>query len=212
VNKPGNYELPLGTTMRELIYDYAGGVPDGKAIKGILPSGGSGPIMTGTDEMLDIKLSYEDMAKAGTILGSASIVVMDETVDMAWVAAKITKFFKHESCGKCTPCREGTYWLDKVLDRIMANEAQPGDAELINTIAKNMAGTTLCALGDFAANPIIYTIKNFPEDFKAHMASATVPANADKRKADDPAARAATGKGSVEGKRDTVGTSTPAGD
>ncbi|MEO8612937.1 MAG: NADH-ubiquinone oxidoreductase-F iron-sulfur binding region domain-containing protein, partial [Chloroflexota bacterium] len=169
VNKPGNYELPLGTTMRQLLFDYAGGVPDGKAMKAILPSGGSGPIMPATDAVLDTPLTYEDMAKAGSILGSASVVVMDETVDITWVAAKITRFFKHESCGKCTPCREGTYWLDKVLERIMDGQGEPGDVELINNVAKNMAGVTLCALGDFAANPIIHTIKNFPDDFKAHM-------------------------------------------
>ncbi len=172
VNKPGNYELPLGVTLRELIYEHGGGIAGGKQIKGVLPSGGSGPIMrfNGNDDpALDVKLSYEDMAKAGTILGSASIIVMDETVDMTWVASKITKFFKHESCGKCTPCREGTYWLDKVIDRIMAGNGKPSDVDLINNVAKNMQGVTLCALGDFAANPIIHTIKNFPEDFKKHV-------------------------------------------
>ncbi|MBZ0290682.1 MAG: SLBB domain-containing protein, partial [Anaerolineae bacterium] len=212
VNKPGNYELPLGTTMRQLLFDHAGGIPNGKALKGILPSGGSGPIMPATDAVLDTPLTYEDMAKAGSILGSASIVVMDETVDMTWVAAKITKFFKHESCGKCTPCREGTYWLDKVLDRIMDGKGQPGDVELINNVAKNMAGVTLCALGYFAANPIIHTIKNFPDDFKAHMDTAKLPSSKDQVKPDDPAARAATGKGAIEGRRDTVATNTPAGD
>lgn len=174
VEKPGNYELPLGVTMRELIYTHAGGIKGGKQIKGILPSGGSGPIIrvNGNDDpVLDTKLSYEDMAKVGSILGSASIIVMDETVDMTWVASKVTKFFKHESCGKCTPCREGTYWIDKVVDRIMADQAQMSDIDLISTIAKNMQGVTLCALGDFAANPIIHTVKNFPEDFKKHIAS-----------------------------------------
>jgi NADH-quinone oxidoreductase subunit F len=174
VEKPGNYELPLGVTMRELIYTHAGGIKGGKQIKGILPSGGSGPIIrvNGNDDpVLDTKLSYEDMAKVGSILGSASIIVMDETVDMTWVASKVTKFFKHESCGKCTPCREGTYWIDKVVDRIMADQAQLSDIDLISTIAKNMQGVTLCALGDFAANPIIHTVKNFPEDFKKHIAS-----------------------------------------
>lgn len=170
VNKPGNYELPLGVTFRELIYEHAGGIPGDKKIKGILPSGGSGPIVPGTDEVLDTPLTYEDMVKVGTILGSASIIVMDETVDITWVAAKVTKFFKHESCGKCTPCREGTYWLDKVLDRIMSGQGKPSDVDLIDNIAKNMQGATLCALGDFAANPIIHTIKNFPDDFKAHLA------------------------------------------
>lgn len=167
VPRPGNYELPLGTPFRELLVDHAGCDPDN--IKAILPSGGSGPIVPGTDEVLDTPLSYEAMQGLGTILGSASIIVMDNTVDMTWVASKVTKFFKHESCGKCTPCREGTYWLDKVLDRILAGEGRPGDVQLIGNVAKNMAGTTLCALGDFAANPIIHTISNFPDDFNAHV-------------------------------------------
>jgi NADH-quinone oxidoreductase subunit F len=212
VNKPGNYELPLGVTFRELIFEHAGGIPDGKTIKAILPSGGSGPIVHATDEVLDTALTYEAIQKIGTILGSASIIVMDETTDIAWVAAKVTKFFKHESCGKCTQCREGTYWLDKVMDRIMAGDGQPGDVELVDNIAKNMQGVTLCALGDFAANPIIHTIKNFPEDFKAHMATSKVPADKDLRKPDNPDARAATTQGHLQGRRDTVRTSTPAGD
>jgi NADH-quinone oxidoreductase subunit F len=159
----------MGITFRELIYEHAGGIPGDKKLKAILPSGGSGPIIEATDEVLDTPLTYEDMVKVGTILGSASVILMDETVDIAWVASKVTKFFKHESCGKCTPCREGTYWLDKVLDRIMAGTAKPSDVDLIMNIAKNMQGITLCALGDFAANPIIYTIQNFPDDFKAHV-------------------------------------------
>ncbi len=172
VEKPGNYELPLGVTMRELLYTHAGGIRGGKQIKGILPSGGSGPVIrvNGNDDpVLDTKLSYEDMAKAGSILGSASIIVMDETVDMAWVGAKVIQFFKHESCGKCTPCREGTYWLEKVTDRILAGEAKTSDIDLVSNIAKNMQGTTLCALGDFAANPIIHTARLFPEDYKKHI-------------------------------------------
>jgi NADH-quinone oxidoreductase subunit F len=184
VPKPGNYELPLGTTFRELLVDHAGCDPAN--IKAILPSGGSGPIVPGTDEVLDTKLTYEDMAKIGTILGSASVIVMDNTVDITWVASKVTKFFKHESCGKCTPCREGTYWLDKVLDRIMAGEGRPEDVKLIDNVAKNMAGTTLCAFGDFAANPIIHTIKNFPADFEAHVK----PKEVEEKK---PAAKASAG-------------------
>ncbi len=170
VQKPGNYELPMGTTMRELLYTYAGGPPEGRTFKGILPSGGSGPIIRVTDAALDTPLSYEGMEKLGTILGSASVIVMDDTVDMTWVASKIIKFFKHESCGKCTPCREGTYWLDKVVDRIMAGQASLDDIKLIENVAKNMQGVTLCALGDFAANPIIHTVKHFPEDFAKHVA------------------------------------------
>ncbi len=178
VNNPGNYELPLGTTFRELIFEHGGGIPNGKAIKAILPSGGSGPIVRATDEVLDTRLTYEDMAKVGTILGSASVIVMDEDTDITWVAAKAIKFFKHESCGKCTPCREGTYWLDKVLDRIMSGQGKPSDVDLIDNIARNMQGVTLCALADFAANPVIWTIKNFPDDFKAHMNGAVQAAAA----------------------------------
>ncbi len=167
VPRPGNYELPLGTPFRELLVDCAG--CDLANIKAILPSGGSGPIVPGTDEVLDTPLSYEAMQGLGTILGSASVIVMDNSVDMTWVASKVTKFFTHESCGKCTPCREGTFWLDKVLDRILAGEGQPSDVQLIDNVAKNMAGTTLCALGDFAANPVIHTIRQFPDDFNAHV-------------------------------------------
>lgn len=170
VNKPGNYEFVLGSiTFRQLIFDHAGGIPNGKQIKAILPSGGSGPIVPATDAVLDTPLTYEDCQKLGTILGSASIIILDETVDITWAASKMTKFFKHESCGKCTPCREGTYWLDKVLDRILAGEGKESDIDLINNVAKNMAGVTLCALGDFAANPILATIKHFPDDFKKHV-------------------------------------------
>ncbi|MBZ0304070.1 MAG: SLBB domain-containing protein, partial [Anaerolineae bacterium] len=184
VPKPGNYELPLGATFRELLVDHAGCDPDN--LKAILPSGGSGPIVPATAEVLDTKLSYEDMAKIGTILGSASVIVMDNSVDITWVASKVIKFFTHESCGKCTPCREGTYWLDKVLDRIMAGEGKPEDIQLIDNVAKNMAGVTLCALGDFAANPVIHTIKNFRADFDAHV----LPKEVEEKK---PAAKAGAG-------------------
>jgi NADH-quinone oxidoreductase subunit F len=178
VQKPGNYELPLGTTFRELLMDHAGGPLEGRTFKAMLPSGGSGPIVPLTDEVLDTKMSYEDCAKIDTILGSASIIIMDDTVDITWAASKMTKFFHHESCGKCTPCREGTYWLDKALDRIMSGEGSPADVDLINNVAKNMQGTTLCALGDFAANPILATIKHFPDDFKKHVEGAKQPVQA----------------------------------
>jgi NADH-quinone oxidoreductase subunit F len=171
VKKPGNYELPFGATFRELLYDHAGGPKDGHTFKALLPSGGSGPIVPTTDEVLDTKMSYEHTDAIDTIIGSASIIVMDDTVDITWVASKVTKFFHHESCGKCTPCREGTYWLDKLLDRIMAGKATEAEINRIDSVAKNMQGITLCALGEFAANPIIHTIKHFKEDFLAHAES-----------------------------------------
>lgn len=182
VERPGNYELPLGVTFRELLFEHAGGIPNGRQIKAILPSGGSGPIVPATDEVLDTPLTYEDCQSIDTILGSASIIVLDDSVDITWAASKMTKFFKHESCGKCTPCREGTYWLDKVLDRILAGEGQPSDVDLINNIAANMQGATLCALGDFAANPILATIRHFPDDFKQHMQKEVEEADDAKKK------------------------------
>ena len=175
VKKPGNYELSMGTTFRELLYDHAGGpLYDDRAFKAMLPSGGSGPIVPLTDEVLDTPMSYEHCANIGTIIGSASIIVMDESVDMTWVASKVTKFFKHESCGKCTPCREGTYWLDKVIDRILDGRGTPDDVKRIADVAESMQGTSLCAMGDFAANPIIHTIKQFPDDFAQHVQAAAV--------------------------------------
>ncbi|MBK9121957.1 MAG: NADH-quinone oxidoreductase subunit NuoF [Chloroflexi bacterium] len=197
VKNPGNYELPFGITFRELLYDYGGGPLDGREFKAILPSGGSGPIIRVTDEVLDTPLTYDDLRKFNSILGSASVIVMDDTTDIVWVASKVTKFFKHESCGKCTPCREGTYWLDKVLDRILAGEGKESDVDLIMSVAKNMQPTTLCALGEFAANPIIWTINAFPEDFKAWVDGSKKPAEekAVARPARGRAATAATPAG-----------------
>ena len=196
VPRPGNYELPLGITFRELLVDHAGCDPDN--IKAILPSGGSGPVVPGTPEVLDTPLTYEDMLKIDTILGSASVIVMDNSVDIAWAASKVAKFFRHESCGKCTPCREGTYWLEKVMDRILAGDARPEDINLIDNVAKNMAGKTLCAFGDFAANPIIHTVKHFRADFEAHVA----PKEVEEKK---PAARAGAAKGRAGRARATAG-------
>ncbi len=209
VAKPGNYEFPMGeVTFRQLIFDHAGGIPDGKNIKAILPSGGSGPIVPATDDVLDTPLTYEDLQKHGTILGSASIIVLDDSVDITWAASKMTKFFKHESCGKCTPCREGTYWLDKVIDRILSGNGDPKDVDLINNIAGNMQGTTLCALGDFAANPILATIKHFPDDFQQHVKPKEDEEKAEKKK---PAGKGRAG-GVAQGRagRGKTGTATPA--
>jgi len=180
VKKPGVYELPFDTTFRELLFDICGGpLNEEYDFKALLPSGGSGPIVPLNDEVLDTRMSYEDTNDIDTIIGSASLIVMDESVDITWAASKVTKFFHHESCGKCTPCREGTYWLDKVLDRIMAGHATEKDIERIDSVARNMAGITLCALGDFAANPIIHTIKHFPDDFKQHVSEEALQAAGD---------------------------------
>jgi len=165
VARPGNYELPLGITFRELIFEHAGGVPNEKALKAILPSGASGPILPATDAVLDTRLTYEDVAKIGSTLGSASIILLDETVNVAWAAAKMMRFFSHESCGKCTPCREGTYWLRRRYEALLAGRATEADLAVMNDVAGNMSGVTLCALGDFAVNPVTATIKHFRQDY-----------------------------------------------
>jgi NADH-quinone oxidoreductase subunit F len=166
IAKPGNYELPLGITFRELI-DAAGGVPNGKKLKAIFPSGGSGPILPATDQVLDTKLTYEDVAVVGSILGSASVILLDETVDMAWAATKVINFFRHESCGKCTPCREGTYWLERRMEAIIGKRATPNDVKLIEDIANQMAGKCLCALGDFATSPVLSSLKHWRSEYMA---------------------------------------------
>lgn len=166
VAKPGNYELPLGTPFRELIYDHGGGIPDGRKIKAILPAGASAPIMLATDEVLDTPMDYESVPKVGSQLGSASVIILDETVDIAWAEYKITRFFKHESCGKCTPCREGTYWMLQVLERLHAGEGAPEDVELLESVASGVQGKCLCALGEFASGAVVAGLERFRPEFE----------------------------------------------
>jgi len=175
VEKPGNYEMVLGGTFRQLI-EMAGGMRGGKACKAILPSGASGPVVPATDEVLDKPLTYEHMGEIGTVLGSASVIIMDEDTDMVWAALKMAKFFKHESCGKCTPCREGTFWLERVVSRLIKGEATSQDIDLLANVAGNIQGTTLCALGDFAANPVLSTIKHFRAEYEAYVGGGSKPA------------------------------------
>jgi NADH-quinone oxidoreductase subunit F len=170
VNRPGNYEAPLGSlTLRDLIFgeEFGQGVPGGKRVKAILTAGASAPMLTA--DHLDTKLDYEAIAAAGSILGSASIIVLDEETDIPWSVEKMTEFFKHESCGKCTPCREGTYWLLVLTRRINAGEGSPRDIELMSTVAAQMVGRTLCPLGDFATSPITGSLKWFKGEFEAKI-------------------------------------------
>jgi NADH-quinone oxidoreductase subunit F len=169
VERPGNYELPMGTTFRELIFEHGGGILGGRKIKAILPAGASAPMLPGTDEVLDTPMDYESVPKVGSQLGSASIIVMDETVDVSWVTYKTTSFFKHESCGKCTPCREGTYWLYNILTRIQHGEGEIHDIELADLVSHGIEGKCLCALGEFAIMPIVSGIRLFRDDFEAHI-------------------------------------------
>jgi NADH-quinone oxidoreductase subunit F len=167
VQRPGNYELPLGTTFRELIFEHGGGIPEGRNIKAILPAGASAPMLPATDEVLDTPMDYESVPEVGSQLGSASVIIMDETVDISWVTYKTTSFFKHESCGKCTPCREGTYWLYHILRRFEAGQATAEDISLLDSVAHGVEGKCLCALGEFSIMAIISGIEHFRKEFEA---------------------------------------------
>ncbi len=168
VKNPGNYELPLGTTFRHLIYELGGGIPSGKGVKAIMTAGASSSPLPGGDDILDTPMDYESVAAKGAGLGSASIIVLDESVDMAWLTLKTTRFFKHESCGKCTPCREGTYWMLHLLERINQGEVTLADVTLLNDVAGQIVGKCLCPLGEFAVAPVLTSLKTWRGDFDAH--------------------------------------------
>jgi NADH-quinone oxidoreductase subunit F len=168
VNRPGNYELPLGAvTFRELIDDYGEGIVDGKAVKGVLPAGVSAPVLPA--DKLDTKLDYDSVAAAGSMLGSASLIVLDETTCIVRAAARMEEFFRHESCGKCTPCREGTGWLHKVLVRLEEGRGRDADLDLLLSLSGEISGKVLCALGDFATSPVTATIKHFRDEYVRHF-------------------------------------------
>lgn len=166
VERPGNYELPLGTTFRGLIFEHGGGIPDGGNIKAIMPAGASSSLIIANEEALDTPMDYESVPKVGASLGSASIIVIDDTVSIPWLINKTIHFFKHESCGKCTPCREGTYWMMHITDRIDAGEAGWGDVELLRDVANQIKGKCLCALGEFSIEAVLTGLERFRGDFE----------------------------------------------
>jgi NADH-quinone oxidoreductase subunit F len=169
VKRPGNYEAELGKiTFRDLIYGEEFGqgmMTDGRKVKAILPSGASGPIVT--EAVLDVPLDYESVAAAGTILGSASMIIMDDSIDMVWAAGKVMHFFRHESCGKCTPCREGTFWMEKQYHRILGGKASLADVTLLQDVANQIIGKCLCPLGEFATSPVLSSFKHFQAEYEA---------------------------------------------
>jgi len=170
VNRPGNYELALGAnTFRQLIYDLGGGVPGGRKVKLIMPAGASSGLIAATDEALDTPMDYESVNALGTPLGSASVIVMDETVSVDWLVKKTVRFFNHESCGKCTPCREGTYWMHHIAERIHAGEARLEDIDLLDNVARQIQGKCLCALGEFSTMAVRSGIQQFRADFEARV-------------------------------------------
>jgi NADH-quinone oxidoreductase subunit F len=165
VNRPGNYELPLGTPIRYLIEECGGGIIDGKAVKGILPAGASSAIM-GADK-LGTPMDYEAMAEAGSMLGSASFIILDETIDAVWAAEKNIQFFKHESCGKCSPCREGTFWLASVYRRLREERGTRQDIELLETIIDQMEGNCFCLLGEFVVPGVRTSLELYKKEYEA---------------------------------------------
>ncbi|MBT7818082.1 MAG: NADH-quinone oxidoreductase subunit NuoF, partial [Chloroflexi bacterium] len=169
VKNPGNYELPLGTPFRELIYEHGGGIIDDRPIKGIMAAGASSSIIVADDKALDTPMDYESVPDVGAQLGSASVIILDDTVDMSWLINKTTHFFKHESCGKCTPCREGAFWMTSLTERIRSKKGTMEDVILLEDVAKNIKGKTLCALGEFSTEAVLSAIERFPDDFDAQV-------------------------------------------
>ncbi|MFL6034212.1 MAG: NADH-quinone oxidoreductase subunit NuoF [Gaiellaceae bacterium] len=167
VVNPGNYELELGSTLRELIYDVGGGVPDGHAIKAIIPGGSSVPILT--PDQLDTPMDYDSIGAAGSFFGSAAVMVIDERCCMVQLALRAEKFYMHESCGKCTPCREGTRWLVQLLEKIEDGRGEYSDLDLIESVGSRILGRSLCALGDFAVYPVQSYLRKFRSEFEAHI-------------------------------------------
>ncbi len=166
VRKPGNFELPFGTTFRQLIYEYGGGVQDGRPVKAIMPAGASSSFIVADDKVLDTQMDYATVRTLGADLGSASVIVIDDTVSIDWVINKTIHFFKHESCGKCTPCREGTYWMSRLIDRLQDGARSNADVDLLLNVAKQMQNKCLCPLGEFSTMAVVTGIERFPQDFR----------------------------------------------
>jgi NADH-quinone oxidoreductase subunit F len=177
VKKPGVYEASMDTTLRELIYDHAGGVRGDRQLKAIIPGGSSVPLLM--PDQLDTPASFDAIQKAGSLLGSAGLIVLDDSVCMVWLAMNLLHFYRHESCGKCTPCREGCDWLYKLLQRLERGEGQEKDLDLLFGVSNNIVGKTLCAFGDAAATPVLTTMKLFRHEYDAHVREGrcTLPAD-----------------------------------
>jgi NADH-quinone oxidoreductase subunit F len=170
VQRPGNYEIELGIPAREIIYGLAGGPPEGRAVKCWFPGGSSSPVLKAED--LDLPYDFDSLAKAKTMLGSGAIIVVDDSTPILDVALKVAKFYRHESCGKCTPCREGTNWTVKLLERIDSGEATPMDLEIMASVCENISGNCLCVLGDAMAMPISSMLVKFRDELEAHIEAA----------------------------------------
>jgi NADH-quinone oxidoreductase subunit F len=176
VELPGNYEIPMGTPFSKLL-ELAGGVRKGRQLKAVIPGGSSSPVLP-ANLMMDCTMDYDSIAKAGSMLGSGALIVMDDSRCMVKSLQRLSYFYMHESCGQCTPCREGTGWLSRVVDRVEMGHGQASDLELLNSVAEDIQGRTICALGDAAAMPVRAMLKHFMPEFEYHVAHKTcmVPA------------------------------------
>jgi NADH-quinone oxidoreductase subunit F len=170
VQRPGNYEIELGIPSREIIYELAGGPPEGREVKFWFPGGSSAPVLTKDD--LDIPYDFDSLSKAGSMLGSGAIIVVDDTHTVLEVAMKVAKFYAHESCGKCVPCREGTNWTVKMLERIESGEATPMDLDIMASVQEQIIGNCLCVLGDAMAMPIGSMVEKFRDELEAEIEAA----------------------------------------
>jgi len=168
VNKPGVYELPSGTLLTDIIYNYAGGIPGNKKILCVIPGGSSMPPLRG-DQIEGVKMDAESLKAAGSAIGTGGVMVMDEDTDLVKVLSRISKFYHHESCGQCTPCREGTGWLDRIQQRMVAGKGSVTDLDLLVTVASQIEGNTICALGEAAAWPVRFMITRFRDYFEARV-------------------------------------------
>ena len=167
VNKPGNFEVPMGTPFAELL-EMAGGVRDGRRLKAVIPGGSSAPVLPG-DVMMDLNMDYDSIQKAGSMLGSGAVIVMDDSNCMVKVLDRVSYFYYEESCGQCTPCREGTGWMHRVVHRIETGQGRPEDLDLLDDVASKIMGRTICALGDAAAMPVASFVKHFRDEFQYHI-------------------------------------------
>ncbi|MBK7004321.1 MAG: NADH-quinone oxidoreductase subunit NuoF [Burkholderiales bacterium] len=176
VERPGNYEIPMGTPFAKLL-ELAGGVRGGRGLKAVIPGGSSSPVLPASI-MMECTMDYDSIAKAGSMLGSGAVIVMDETRCMVKALQRLSYFYMHESCGQCTPCREGTGWLSRLVDRIETGHGRAADMDLLDNVAENIQGRTICALGDAAAMPVRAMIKHFRHEFEYHVEHKTcmVPA------------------------------------
>jgi NADH-quinone oxidoreductase subunit F len=167
VRKRGVYEFPMGITLRELIYEHCGGMRDGRKLKAVVPGGSSVPVLTA--DQVDVRLDFDSVAKAGSMLGSAGVIVMDDSTCMVKAITRITRFYAEESCGQCTQCREGTEWMYQILKRIESGKGRNGELEVLLDICKNMMARTICPLSDAAAMPVESYVKRFYDEFDAHI-------------------------------------------